>query len=142
MNNVPDGSPAVPPSCEQPCDVRWLKRHLYRTLLQAAFFCETRPYLPDDEKQLAMLADAESVEIWRANADVILQKFERFTDENGTDLWRNKRLDAEWAELIASLEQKKSAGVASAKARAKRQADPGQHGLNERGTDVERTTVP
>src|ERR1039458_10081733 len=36
----------------------FMQRHFYRALLQAAFYCSTRPYLPTSDDELWKLADA------------------------------------------------------------------------------------
>ena len=103
-------------------------RHYYRALLQAAFFCDARPFLPADDAQLWMIADAESLQEWQKHKDQVLIKFTRFT-QDGKELLRNKRLDEEWAALLDNLEHSKNAGLASARARAEK--------ANTRSTPVE-----
>ena len=39
-----------------------MQRHYYRALLQAAFYCSTRPYLPTSDDELWILADAGTKE--------------------------------------------------------------------------------
>ncbi len=92
-------------------------RHYYRALLLAAFFCDTRPFLPADDDLLWMIADAETKEDWLKHKAQVLAKFTEFT-QDGKQLLRNKRLDEEWAALLENLEHSKNAGLASARARA------------------------
>ena len=80
-----------------------IQRHFYRALLCAAFFGDTRPYLPDNDEELAELADADSLEQWLQNGPAIRRKFEAFVAEDGTKLLRNKRLDEEWEILVHKI---------------------------------------
>jgi hypothetical protein len=89
-----------------------LQRHFYRALLQAAFFCSTRPHLPDDDEELSLLADADDVEVWKRNRQAVLRKFEPFTDDDGRELLRHRRLERDWEQLIAGVEQKRRGGKA------------------------------
>ena len=73
----------------------WLQRHLYRTLLQKAYHCSTRPYLPMSDDQLWLLADAGSKECWLANKQPIMVKFFKATVD-GVELWAHKRLLRDW----------------------------------------------
>lgn len=83
----------------------WLQRHFYRALLQAAFFCSSRPYLPDDE-ELWTYADAESLEMWQREKGPVLAKFQKFTDESGRSMLRHKRLDSDWQLQLEAHERK------------------------------------
>lgn len=93
-----------------------LQRHFYRALLQAAFYCSTRPYLPLDDEQLCDLADAESLEQWRANKDAVLRKFTP-VEVVGVPLLSHKRLLADWEQHLSAQAQRSGAGKASAEAR-------------------------
>src|SRR5690242_15398289 len=58
--------------------VRYMKpqaRHFYRALLISSYFCSTRPYLPDDDSQLWMLADAENQAHWMEHAVTLRAMF-------------------------------------------------------------------
>jgi len=55
------------------------QRLMYRALCQVARFCDTQPYLPDDDNELFVLADADSLEHWQENRDAVLAKFQRIT---------------------------------------------------------------
>jgi hypothetical protein len=73
------------------------QRWMYRTLLQAAFFHGTRPYLPTDDEVLWILAGCESPEQWQQNKEKIMR---RFTPVDGfPDLMQNKRVVADWSNL-------------------------------------------
>jgi uncharacterized protein YdaU (DUF1376 family) len=56
--------------------------HIYRMLCLEAPFCETRPYLPDDDAQIAFIADVPD-EVWAENKDAVLKMFEK-TDSGYT----------------------------------------------------------
>jgi hypothetical protein len=105
-------------------DVRrmtWLQRHFYRALLLAAFQCETRPYLPDDDAQLWRLAGANRIKDWRRNRRAVVAKFTAFTDGSGRRLLSNPRLVDEWKHATTKHEQAREGG----KARWKRQPSAG-----------------
>jgi hypothetical protein len=58
--------------------VRYMKpmqRHLYRALIIQSFYCDTRPYLRDDDEMLWMLADADSKEHWMQHAETVRGMF-------------------------------------------------------------------
>jgi uncharacterized protein YdaU (DUF1376 family) len=56
----------------------------------------TRPYLPDDDAQLWILADAKSAKVWKENREAVLVKFTSLTDDEGRAVLANKRLLEEW----------------------------------------------
>lgn len=78
----------------------WLQRHFYRALLLAAFQCDTRPYLPDDDGRLWRLADARNAQAWKDNREAVLSKFTRLTDGRGRNVLANKRVLEEWRRAI------------------------------------------
>jgi len=89
----------------------YVQRWMYRTLLQAAFFHSTRPYLPNDDRILWVLAGCESLEQWRANKEEIL---ELFTLSNDSKLLGNKRVIEDWQRLEESREKMAELGRKSA----------------------------
>jgi hypothetical protein len=95
------------------------QRLMYRCLCQVARFCETRPYLPDDDNELYVLADADSLEHWKANREAVLAKFQRVLID-GKPMLAQKRVLSDHADYQSYLEQKSGAGRASANARAPR----------------------
>jgi hypothetical protein len=107
-----------------------LQRHFYRALLQAAFFCSTRPYLPDDDEELCTLADADNLETWQQNRKVVLRKFQPFTDGDGRKLLRHKRLDRDWEQTLTYVEQKRKGGKAR-QARAKQESADAEQVLSD-----------
>lgn len=93
----------------------YMQRHLYRALLQAAFHCSTRPYLPNDDDKLWLLADAGSKENWMENREAILVKFEIVEDGK---LLSHKRLMRDWTKLLEYYGSKAKAGSKGGKAKA------------------------
>lgn len=89
------------------CVQRWM----YRTLLQAAFFHSTRPYLPNEDRILWVLAGCESIEQWRTNKESVL---ELFTLEKDSNLLGNKRVIEDWQRLEESREKMAELGRKSA----------------------------
>lgn len=93
------------------------ERRLLRTLVQQAYFCDTRPYLPADDNLLWQLADADSLEQWQEHKRAVLQFFHSLPNE---PLLYNKRVLIEWKKIALYLEQKSIAGKASAARRRER----------------------
>lgn len=94
----------------------WMQRLLYRALTQAALFCSTRPYLPADDNQLWLLADAGSPQNWLDNKDPVLVKFHKVTID-GVEYWAHKRLLSEWEYILEVAEAKRRGGKARAQQR-------------------------
>lgn len=76
-----------------------MQRHLYRALLQAAFYCSTRPYLPTSDDELWILADAGNKDNWLENKAAIMAKFQ-LAKVKGVELWAHKRLMRDWIKLL------------------------------------------
>jgi hypothetical protein len=100
----------------------WVQRHLYRTLLQKAFICSTRPYLPTSDDQLWLLADAGSKERWLENKTAIMVKFQPITID-GVELWSHRRLMRDWTKLIEYTNGRAKAGRAGGLAKAEKTKD-------------------
>jgi uncharacterized protein YdaU (DUF1376 family) len=79
----------------------WLQRHIYRMLCLEAPFCETRPYLPTDDTQLAFLADVPD-EVWLENKDAVLAMFTK-TDSGYT----HPRIEHEYEKACDKYERMK-----------------------------------
>jgi hypothetical protein len=101
--------------------MNWMQRHLYRALLLKAHVCATRPYLPDDDNQLWLLADAGSLKNWTDNKEPILQKFTREVID-GKPMLAHKRVLSDWANTIEYYEGKREAARQGGLARAKHMA--------------------
>jgi len=97
----------------------WLQRHFYRTLLQKALICSTRPYLPTSDDQLWLLADAGSKERWIANKDAVMAKFQLVVID-GKEMWAHKRLLRDWEQLEQHHNEKVKAGRTGGFAKGKR----------------------
>lgn len=72
-----------------------MERWMFRTLLQQAFFCSTRPYLPDDEDQLWMLAGCDYREQWDENKTRVLKMFSKI-QRRGVHLLKQKRVELDF----------------------------------------------
>jgi len=94
------------------------QRWMYRTLLQAAFFHSTRPYLPDDDAQLWLLAGCESPKQWERNKDVVRLMFIP-VEVAGARLLSQKRLLSDWNRIEEKREALAEAGRKGGKANAK-----------------------
>lgn len=98
-----------------------LQRALYRTLLQSAFWCSTRPDLPNNDDQLCQLADAENRDVWLQNRDAVLAKF--FSDTvDGQTVWAHKRLRKEWQIFIDSVQRNRERASKGGRAKAAKAA--------------------
>ena len=82
--------------------MRPIQRHFYRSLLIQASYCSTRPYLPDDDSQLWMLADADSLEHWKSHVPPVRAMFQPVTI-SGMKLLSQERLLKEWETLGSDL---------------------------------------
>lgn len=101
-----------------------LQRWMYRTLCQSAFFCAERPYLPDNDSLLWMLAGCETPEQWSQHGAPVRAMFTSIEIE-GVKLLSRKRLVDDWtriekaytAQTLARSEAGRKAGIASGEAR-------------------------
>ncbi|MFZ0731766.1 MAG: hypothetical protein WAM79_05535 [Candidatus Sulfotelmatobacter sp.] len=83
--------------------MNFMQRHLYRALLQAAFYCSTRPYLPIIDDELWILADAGTLDNWAQNKTAIMVKFQEI-EVKGVKVLSHKRLLRDWIKLIEGSE--------------------------------------
>lgn len=86
-----------------------LQRHFYRALCIKGMFCSTRPYLPADDNQLWLLADAGSLKAWLENKDAVLVKFQP-VEIKGVKLLAQKRLLRDWELLLADHNKRVKGG--------------------------------
>ncbi len=105
-----------------------IPRWMYRTLLQSAFFCSCRPYLPDDDNVLWILAGCGDREQWEAHKAQVLSSFDRL-EIDGKKLLGQKRLIADWERLQLIREAASMAGKLSGEARRRT--------VNDRSTNAE-----
>ena len=87
--------------------MRWIHRHFYRALIIASCYNSERPYLPNDDAQLWVLADAESLEQWLAHKDIVMYKFT--LTEDGAH-WQHKRVLADWELMLAAYKERSESG--------------------------------
>jgi uncharacterized protein YdaU (DUF1376 family) len=113
-------------------------RAYYRTLLQAAYWTSTRPYLPDDDAQLWQLADATSIVDWQVHKQIVLAKFQPFT-KGDQKLLAHKRLLRDWKQIVVAYEQTRAAGKKSAESRRRIASLAKERTLNGRLTDAQQT---
>jgi uncharacterized protein YdaU (DUF1376 family) len=93
-------------------------RKIYMVLLHEAFVCSTRPDLPDDDEELAIMADCDDPKEWETSRSAVLAMFNRDLAD-GTPVLFRKRLREDWTHLQEIRESKADAGRASAEARRK-----------------------
>lgn len=105
-----------------------LQRHFYRALCIKGMFCSTRPYLPTDDNQLWVLADAGSLKVWQENKDAVLVKFQPVEIE-GVKLLAHKRLLRDWDLLLKDHNKKVKAGRAGGFAKSKRNGTPSSEAM-------------
>ncbi len=88
----------------------------YMMLLHEAFVCETRPNLPDDDRELESMAFCETQEEWMAIKDEVLSMFEK-SIVDGVKVLTRKRLVDDWNHLQEIREKRAEAGKEGAEAR-------------------------
>jgi|HubBroStandDraft_1064217.scaffolds.fasta_scaffold165012_2 hypothetical protein len=111
------------------------QRLMYRALCQAAMFTSTRPWLPDDDEELYLLADADSLEHWKANREAVLQKFYP-VEVAGQRLLEHKRILHDWEGIMEYVDQRRAAGARGGQARAKHMvADANQDANQSKGNE-------
>jgi hypothetical protein len=118
-----------------------VQRWMYRTLCQAAFACSERPYLPDNDAMLWMLAGCESAEQWAQNGAPVRAMFVPIEKE-GIKLLSRKRLTEDWTRiqdaLAAQREVSRLGGLASAaKRKSNHESTAGEPTVNQRSTNGE-----
>lgn len=112
-----------------------VQRWIYRTLLQEAFVCSTRPRLPDDDEELWMMADCEDINEWKSNKGPVLRMFQK-VQVDGVSLLANRRLDEDWDKILNIRESKSEAGRKSGETRrAKKDAE--RTDVQQKATGVE-----
>jgi hypothetical protein len=72
-----------------------LERWMYRALLQQAFVCSTRPYLPDNDNLLWRLAGCDSKVDWDKCKRTVRSMFVKFSPD-GQKLLKQKRVEMDW----------------------------------------------
>ncbi len=117
----------------------WLQRHIYLRLCLEACFCETRPYLPTEDADLALLADVPD-DVWTENKTPVLAMFTK--SEQG---YTHPRIVEELQKATDSYSRFSDLGKASAASRrAKSAAAPTLTDvppLNARSAHVEQIRV-
>jgi hypothetical protein len=81
-----------------------IQRWMYRTLLQKAFVCKDRPYLPADDKRLWLLAGCATLAQWQENKELVLEAFDKVT-MNGVQYLHRKRLVRDYDRVMNKREQ-------------------------------------
>lgn len=98
-----------------------IQKWMYRTLLQNAFFCPSRPYLPDNDDMLWILAGCESKQQWDENKEAIRKIFFSVR-KDGKKLLAQKRLLSDWNALVNRrleyIERARKGGEARSKQQA------------------------
>jgi len=95
-----------------------IQRWMYRTLLQSAFFHSTRPFLPDDDAQLWLLAGCENRKQWDRHKDVVRGMFAQI-EIDGERLLSRRRLLADWERIEEKRRALAEAGSKGGRAKAK-----------------------
>ena len=93
-----------------------VQRWMYRALCQASFFCSTRPYLPDDDDELWLLADCDDKQMWLDNRGAVVQMFSR-AERNGVPLLGQKRVLDDWGRIMERREKLSDNGRKGAESR-------------------------
>ncbi len=96
------------------------EKWMYRALLQAMFFHSTRPYLPNDDSILWMLADCDTYEFWMSNKTKVVSRFEHELVD-GQEVLAHGRVMRDWQRLVDKREALAERGRSGGLAKAKRQ---------------------
>jgi hypothetical protein len=96
------------------------QRWIYRTLCQSSFFCSTRPYLPDDDEELWLLAGCENPKQWERNKAVVRARFTP-VELSGVRLLSQKRILADWQRIDEKRQTLAEAGRKGGRANAKQE---------------------
>lgn len=99
--------------------MRHIQRWMYKSLLQSAFFCSTRPHLPDNDSLLWMLAGCEHREEWEVHKKPVRAMFTKAMIE-GKKVLSQKRLASDWDYLTKRREAMAEKGKKGGQAKAKR----------------------
>jgi uncharacterized protein YdaU (DUF1376 family) len=94
-----------------------VQRSFYRNLLLDCYFGQDRPYITADDRELWLIAEADSLDAWLAVKELIMTKFSPVELSDGKQVLSNKRVLEEWERLESKLKQRQHAGLASAEAR-------------------------
>lgn len=84
-----------------------LARLMYRSLLAQAWHSDNPPYLPNNDLDLKLMADAPTDEDWQAHKQIILARFQKTAD--GKWLYHPKAL-REYERAVRAHERKVEAG--------------------------------
>jgi len=93
-----------------------VQRWIYKSLLQEAFVCSTRPRLPDNDEELWIMADCDDINQWLEHRPVIIKMFELIS-EDGVPLLLHRRLEEDWDRLVEKRTNTSTARSEAAKAR-------------------------
>jgi hypothetical protein len=89
---------------------------MYRALCQSMFFHTTRPYLPDDDEVLWVLAGCESIEQWMTHKEKVIQRFTPLI--NNPKLLENNRVSQDWERVVEIRQKYSRLGRLSGQSRA------------------------
>lgn len=107
-------------------------RKSYVMLLHEAFFCSTRPYLPDNDEELWVMADCNNREEWDDMRQSVLEMFTPF-ECDGAKLLVHYRVEKDWDRL---LNKRGAISLARKRAAEARWGTPMQIDANECNTDA------
>ncbi len=110
------------------------QRSLYKNLLQQMFFASSRPRLLHNDEELWLFADAENLQEWLDNKEVVLKKF-RVVE----GLLENKRVLDDWNRMmekrqglhVARSEAGRRGGLSSGKQRQAKKSLASSNTANE-----------
>lgn len=94
-----------------------MQRWMYRTLLQKAFVCSTRPFPPDDDSILWKMTGCPSRTVWDQHKEHVKAMFSQRIVNDVPVLFR-QRLADDWAKIERIREVKKGAAAGRWKADA------------------------
>lgn len=110
-------------------------RKTYAMLLHEMFFCTTRPYLPDDDTELFLLGDCDTLEEWQAMRPEIIGMFEMI-EQDGVHLLRHSRVEDDWHRILKKRGSISSARSEAAKARWNKREQPDANAMQTDANDA------
>jgi hypothetical protein len=93
------------------------RRFLYPLLLNS-FHLPTGPLIPDDDDELWLLADADSIEEWKQVREKVLAVMVKTNDAQGKQWLSHPILDADHGYMSQRAEERKASGSKGGKAKA------------------------
>lgn len=117
-----------------------IERWMLRALLQAAFVCSQRPYLPDDDARLCVLAGCESREQWDQHSAAVRSLFTPI-ELDGQKLLSQKKLVEDWERINRVRSARAEAGRKGGSSKSDTTNQQDGYGEKEKQTEEKQTEL-